>query len=95
MVSDNKKRKQKTKAKVFETVDALKILYALINTVGGRSQAVTVPAEMIENMPPDWMDRLAFREVPEIKSYQAYLKPREDEEEKGVIITPKQKRIIV
>ncbi len=93
MVSDNKKRKAKTKVKVFTTEDLMKCLYILLNTVGGKSQVATIPTRSLEEMPPDWKDRIGMRELPDMKVCQVFLKPREDEEE-SVIITPKQKRII-
>ena len=77
---------------MFETLDALKILYALINTVGGPKKTVTIPAKMIENMPKDWMERLKFREIPDMGMYQAYLKPRH---KRGKVIKPKQKKLIL
>ena len=93
MVTTKIEPKEEKVPKVFETVDALKFLYSLLNTVGGPNQMATIPAEMFDKMPPDWMNRMAFKEL-EVAGktmYQAYLKPRKRKRNK--IVQPKTKKL--
>jgi len=80
--------------KEFTFEDAMKMLYTLLNTVGGRQKMMTVPAEVIDDkMPDDWASRIKFREVEfnGVKMYQAYLKPRR---KRGKVVQPSKKIIL-
>lgn len=89
------KEPARDKSKEFRVVDALKFLYALLNTVGGEKKTATIPKEMFNDMPPDWADRLKFREIAAggETMYQAYLKPRKRKRNK--IVQPKAKKLIL
>jgi len=92
MVAKEKAEKAK-EPRVYTIEDLLKMLYTLLNTVGGKAKAASVPTVTLDQMPIDWWDRLAMREIPEAEVSQVYLKPREGDKEKSSLILPPEKEL--
>ena len=91
----SKKEQPAKKPRELGLEDMMKMLYALLNTVGGNEQMVTMPCSSLDKMPIDWMDRIAMREIPELDAIQIYLKQRKGEKKKSTLKLPPVKKLIL
>ena len=96
MVAKAKKAKAK-EPREFGLEDMMKMLYTLLNTVGGEAKCASMPTKMLDQMPIDWMDRIAMREIilGDESITQAYLKPRKGDKPKSDLILPPEKKLIL
>ena len=94
MVAKTKKAKAK-EPRQFGLEDMLKMLYTLLNTVGGEAKCASIPTKMLDQFPIDWMDRIAMREIdmPQGSVTSVYLKPRKGEKKKSILHLPPEKKL--
>jgi hypothetical protein len=83
--------------RTFTQEDLHKMLYCLLNTVGGKSQVASIPTKVLDEMPKDWMDRIGMREIPGMGVSQVFLRPRRSRKKHKEVklILPEQRKIIV
>ena len=81
----------------FKQEDLHKMLYCLLNTVGGKSQVASIPTKVLDEMPKDWMDRIGMREIPEMGISQVFLRPRRSRKKHKEVklILPKERKLII